>query len=183
VAARSDGSVACWGSNNSGQCAVPATAFDVIQVAAGSAHTIALRSDGVAIAWQPSQPGALFSPTTVPADLGIVNYIAAGENFSITIESPSCASFQDGDDCDGNGVADFCDIKSGAADDDGDGRLDVCEFAAGDLDLDGAVGAADLAGLLADWNAGAKSPADFDRDGIVGAGDLAFLLSRWGPLP
>jgi alpha-tubulin suppressor-like RCC1 family protein len=185
VAARSDGSVVCWGSNNSGQCNVPAEAYNIVQVAAGSAHTIALRSDGLAVAWQ-SSPNGFYDPALIPENPGTVDFVAAGENFSVIGDVPSCVSFKDGgdgDDCDGNGVPDYCDIESGADDDDGDGRLDACEFAAGDLDLDGAVGAADLAGLLAEWNAGAKSPADFDRDGIVGAGDLAFLLSRWGPLP
>jgi hypothetical protein len=180
VAARTDGSVVCWGSDSLGQCTVPPEAYDVMQVAAGSSHTVALRSDGIAVAWRPDRPGGLYHAANVPADLGAVNYIAAGENFSIAMESPSCATFGDGDDCDGNGVKDFCDIKSGAADADGDGRLDACEFAAGDLDLDGFVGASDLAALLSAWGSGGKSPADLDRDGAVGGADLAVLLSLWG---
>ena len=47
-----------------------------------------------------------------------------------------------------------------------------------DLDGDGAVGAGDLALLLAAWGA-AGGDADLDGDGTVGAGDLAALLSAW----
>ncbi len=47
-----------------------------------------------------------------------------------------------------------------------------------DLDGDGAVGAADLAELLAAWGQG--GPADFDGSGGVDAADLAVLLAAWG---
>lgn len=53
--------------------------------------------------------------------------------------------------------------------------------ARGDLDRDGAVGALDLAALLAAW--GLMQPeaglADANQDGIVNAGDLAILLAAW----
>lgn len=54
---------------------------------------------------------------------------------------------------------------------------------AGDIDGDGAVGAADLGGLLAQWGGAgsAKANADLDGDGTVGAADLAALLADWGP--
>lgn len=48
----------------------------------------------------------------------------------------------------------------------------------GDLNLDGAVGAGDLAVLLAGW--GAPGDGDLDGSGSVGAGDLAVLLAAWG---
>lgn len=59
--------------------------------------------------------------------------------------------------------------------------------AAEDLDLNGAVGASDLAQLLAVWGlcadpdpATGTCPADFDGDGLIGAADLSRLLATWG---
>lgn len=50
--------------------------------------------------------------------------------------------------------------------------------ATADLDCDGAVGAADLSLLLANWgNAGI---GDIDASGAVGAADLSLLLAQWG---
>ena len=53
---------------------------------------------------------------------------------------------------------------------------------AGDIDRDGAVGAADLATLLAGWGApnGANAASDLNGDAVVDAGDLAFVLGNWG---
>jgi formylglycine-generating enzyme required for sulfatase activity len=53
----------------------------------------------------------------------------------------------------------------------------------GDLDASGAVGPADLAGLLSQWGGpgSAKGNADLNGDGTVGANDLAALLADWGP--
>lgn len=45
-----------------------------------------------------------------------------------------------------------------------------------DLDGDGAVGASDLARLLAAWDTAA---GDLDGDGLTGAADLAALLAAW----
>jgi hypothetical protein len=45
-----------------------------------------------------------------------------------------------------------------------------------DLDGDGAVGASDLARLLAAWDTAA---GDLDGDGLTGAADLAVLLAAW----
>jgi hypothetical protein len=66
------------------------------------------------------------------------------------------------------------------SDTDRNGNLvpDECERSSADLDGDGAVGAGDLAILLAGW--GGSGPADLDRDGTVGAADLALLLAAWG---
>jgi hypothetical protein len=65
------------------------------------------------------------------------------------------------------------------SDTDRNGNLvpDECERSSADLDGDGAVGAGDLAILLAGW--GGSGPADLDRDGTVGAADLVLLLAAW----
>lgn len=52
-----------------------------------------------------------------------------------------------------------------------------------DLDGDGAVGAADLAILLASWGPCETCPADFNADNVVDAADLAQLLGAWGMCP
>jgi hypothetical protein len=46
-------SVVAWGVNYSGQCNVPAlpSGLTYVQIAAGGAHTVALRSDGFVVAW------------------------------------------------------------------------------------------------------------------------------------
>ena len=49
-----------------------------------------------------------------------------------------------------------------------------------DLDGDGRVGGADLALVLSDWGACAKSVGDVTGDGVVNAGDLAAVLADWG---
>jgi hypothetical protein len=51
-----------------------------------------------------------------------------------------------------------------------------------DLDGNRVVNGADLAALLAAWNAtGAGMPADLDHDGTVNGADLSMLLAAWGP--
>ncbi|MBI1302230.1 MAG: hypothetical protein GC172_00300 [Phycisphaera sp.] len=49
-----------------------------------------------------------------------------------------------------------------------------------DLDGDGAIGASDLATLLAAWG---TDGADLSGDGLTDAGDLATLLASWGACP
>jgi len=66
--------VTAWGNNESGQTNVPPDLTNVIAVAAGYAHSLALRADGTVIAWGSSDIGA----TNVPADLMNVVAVAAG---------------------------------------------------------------------------------------------------------
>jgi hypothetical protein len=51
-------------------------------------------------------------------------------------------------------------------------------YGGADLDCDGAVGAADLAELLAAWGKIASS-ADLDADGVVDGADIGILLGAW----
>ena len=58
----------------------------------------------------------------------------------------------------------------------------LTRLASGDTDGDGAVGAADLAELLAGWGpvpTGRRAAADFDGNQMVDSADLAELLDRW----
>jgi hypothetical protein len=85
-------------------------------------------------------------------------------------------------DCNGNGVADVCDITGGGSlDTDGDGVPDECQppVVLGDLDGDGAVNGSDLAILLGSWG-DRGGAADLNGDGTVDAADLGILLGAWG---
>src|SRR6185503_8529724 len=86
-------------------------------------------------------------------------------------------------DCDGNGIADACDIAAGRSTDaDGDGIPDQCDSALPeDLDANGIVGAGDLGILLGAWGACPTRAcrADLDDSGDVNAADLGMLLGAW----
>lgn len=81
-------------------------------------------------------------------------------------------------DCDGDGIANVVEIFEGAPDADFDGVPDDCVACPADLDHDGAVGASDLAAVLAAWG---TPDADVDDDGDTGASDLSVILAAWGP--
>ena len=73
VVLKSNGTVACWGNNGSGQCMVPIGLGGVIHVAAGGTHTLALKKDGTVVCWGVN--GACDNP---PDDLSSVKQLAAG---------------------------------------------------------------------------------------------------------
>jgi glucose/arabinose dehydrogenase len=88
-------------------------------------------------------------------------------------------------DCNGNGVADDIDIKTGASDDcnfnlipdecdndcNGNNVADDCDIASGTSHDDNANGIPDECDEV----------ADFNGDGLVGVADLLIMLSVWGP--
>jgi alpha-tubulin suppressor-like RCC1 family protein len=78
------GTVAAWGDNSHGQCAVPAGLSNVIAVAAGYWHSLALKSDDAVVGWG-DEPGA--GESTVPAGLSNVVSIAAGDYYSLALKS------------------------------------------------------------------------------------------------
>ncbi len=73
--AAASGTAVAWGNNSYGQATVPAAAAgDVIAIAGGDGHSVALKSDGTVVAW-----GSNFSgQTNVPAGLSGVTGVAAG---------------------------------------------------------------------------------------------------------
>ncbi|MEV6978767.1 hypothetical protein [Kitasatospora sp. NPDC093806] len=112
VALRSDGTVVSWGYNQEGQlgdgttgtritptrvCAVgrtaPCTAYldDVVAVAAGEFHSMALRADGTVVAWGLNSSGQLgdgstdSSPVPVEVRTGGVVAISAGAGHSLAL--------------------------------------------------------------------------------------------------
>ena len=68
-----DTTVVAWGDNSSGQTNVPAGLNNVVAVAAGWDHNLALRADGTVVAWD----GNYFGQATVPAGLNNVVAVAA----------------------------------------------------------------------------------------------------------
>ncbi|MFN9938430.1 MAG: hypothetical protein ACK56I_03045, partial [bacterium] len=84
---RLDGSVVCWGSNGSGQSTVPASLFDVTEVAGGEFHSAALKADGTVVCW--GVPG--HSMSTVPTGLGQVRKLSANFYNTVALRTvPSC---------------------------------------------------------------------------------------------
>ena len=74
LALRADGTVIAWGKNSSGQTKtnVPAGVHDVIAVAAGADHFLALKNDGTVFAWRDT------TLLSVPANVTNIAAIAAG---------------------------------------------------------------------------------------------------------
>jgi len=98
--------VASWGDNSWGELGDGTTALrtlygdiaagsDVIQVAAGRIHNLAVRSDGTVTAWGLNDHGALGDGTTTDRSTpvrvsglsGVITQVAAGESFSLALRS------------------------------------------------------------------------------------------------
>lgn len=152
---------------------------------AGSAHGAAylFRFDGSG--WPQEQkllpdpgPSTAFFGFSVAVDGDRAVVGAQGENTGAG--AAYVLSGLSGIDCNGNGVADSCDIFTGSSEDaDGDGVPDECCEA--DLDGDLVVGIVDLFALLTAWGTDPGGPPDLDGDGTVGITDLVLLLGQWGP--
>jgi len=79
--------VLAWGSNLRGQTKVPSSATNVISIAAGDLHTLALRSDGTVVAWGDNEYGQ----TNVPLSATGVVAIAAGWQRSVALRADGTA--------------------------------------------------------------------------------------------
>jgi hypothetical protein len=77
------GGVTGWGDNNYGQTNVPASATNVVAVAAGESHNIVARSDGSVITWGRASEGQ----TTIPASATNVVSVAAGAYHSLALKA------------------------------------------------------------------------------------------------
>ena len=75
--------VACWGWNIFGQTDPPPGLGDVVALAAGYNHSLALRSNGTVVAWGENRNGQ----TDVPAGLSNVKAIAAGQYHSLALKN------------------------------------------------------------------------------------------------
>ena len=82
-AASEPGRVLAWGNNYHGETNVPASLANVIAVAAGGNHSLALRSDGRVVVWGDNAYGQ----TNVPSSLANVVAIAGGSAHSLALQS------------------------------------------------------------------------------------------------
>jgi alpha-tubulin suppressor-like RCC1 family protein len=105
----SDGTVTACGNNNSGECDLPAVHGEAsyIQIAAGVAHTVLLRSDGTAVACGRNDAGQCDLPAL---DDGLTyTQVAAGGSHTLLLRSDGTVVA-----C-GNNYAGECDIPAACA--------------------------------------------------------------------
>ena len=72
-----------WGNNGYGQVTIPVGLSNVVQVAAGWCHNLALKSDGTVVGWGWSGLGQ----TTIPVGLSNVVQVAAGGYHNLALKS------------------------------------------------------------------------------------------------
>lgn len=94
LALKDDGTVVAWGAgdpqnrrpftsggnNDDGQCKVPAGLKDVVTIAAGRHHSLAVRRDGTVVAWGGRQM------QNMPSNLNHVVSVSGGGNYSIALK-------------------------------------------------------------------------------------------------
>lgn len=83
LATQAAGRVLAWGENTFGQSTVPAGLDNVVAVAGGANHSLALKQDGTVAAWGWNQYGQ----STIPAGLNDLVAIAAGEAHNLALRS------------------------------------------------------------------------------------------------
>jgi ELWxxDGT repeat protein len=76
--------VAAWGEDAYGQTQVPSNACDVVAIAAGSGHSLALKRDGTILAWGDTNWNA---QTSIPPDATNITALAAGGWHSLAVRS------------------------------------------------------------------------------------------------
>ena len=92
--------VAVWGDNNYGQKDLPVEATDLVAVAAGGSHNLALRADGLLVGWGDNS----FGQAAIPAGVGSAIAIAAGSAHSLALRANGTV-FAWGDNRDGQATA------------------------------------------------------------------------------
>jgi alpha-tubulin suppressor-like RCC1 family protein len=70
-----------WGNNESGQATVPSGLSNVVAIAAGNSHSLALTAEGRVVAWGDNGDGQI----TVPSGLSNAVGIAAGDSHSLAL--------------------------------------------------------------------------------------------------
>ncbi|PAW86332.1 MAG: hypothetical protein B9S33_08300 [Pedosphaera sp. Tous-C6FEB] len=77
------GVVLAWGSNDQGQTNVPVSLSDVVAIAVGESHNLALKSDGTVVGWGANYAGQI----SIPFGLSGVIAVAAGRSHSLALKS------------------------------------------------------------------------------------------------
>jgi hypothetical protein len=106
---RADGTVVAWGDNGFGQTSVPSGLNNVMAVAAGGNHTLALKADGTVVAWgeNTDAEGVSAGQSVVPLGLTSVAAIGAGQYHSLAVKKDGTVMAW-GDDSQGQ-----CDVPPG----------------------------------------------------------------------
>ena len=111
AALRTNGTVACWGSNEFGESNVPTGLSNVIGLAAGAAHTVALRSNGSLVCWGAGSTNTgtypEFGQSIVPAGLGSVTRVQSGAFHNVAIRTDGTVA------CWGWNIANQCTVPTG----------------------------------------------------------------------
>jgi alpha-tubulin suppressor-like RCC1 family protein len=91
LALKADGTVVGWGDNSWGQTTIPASATNLVSIAAGTFHSLALRADGTVVGWGAGGPGTSGFPnygqTTIPTSATNVVAIAAGPYHGLALRA------------------------------------------------------------------------------------------------
>lgn len=77
------GTVVAWGANDTSQATVPPGTTNVLAVAGGASHSVALKADGTVSAWGYNISGQ----ASVPPSLSAVAAIGAGASYSMALQS------------------------------------------------------------------------------------------------
>lgn len=95
MALRTDGSLIVWGNNDFGQLRVPEGATNIVAIAEGYGHRLALRRDGIVFAWGAGTNNTgdwltcSYGQSMVPPGLSNVVGIAAGTRHSLALRADS----------------------------------------------------------------------------------------------
>lgn len=182
VAILQDGTVRCWGAGidpsldpvaypmHQGQSIVPPGLGTCTAIAAGSVHTVALRTDGTVVCWGANDKGQC----TPPAGLTGVTQISAGSNHTMALRSDGSVV------CWGDNSAGQCSVPPGLRGVQSiiawDKRsIALTQRPIGDLNGDGVVDATDRA--LMDGVLGQSNPpyGDLNGDGVADAADRTIV--------
>ena len=209
VALLADGSIACWGRNDKGQCDVPrgigTPENPVVQVAVGGWHTVALLADGSIRCWGDNDYGQCDVPSGIGTPGNPVASIAAGGwgegGYTVAILADTTVV------CWGDNRWGQCTVPDGLDEEEEiptpiavsaggrhtvalvtDGSVvcwgydDLCEcsFADGIGTPDRPITRVAAGHSVTVALIADRCPADFDRDGLVGGSDLGLLLIAWG---
>jgi len=97
------GTPLAWGYNAYGQSDIPSGLTDVVDVAAGTYHSLALKSDGTVVAWGDNR----LDQTNVPNGLTGVVDVAAGGYHNLAVKQVAVLGPTSKDDCKNGGYKDF----------------------------------------------------------------------------